>query len=849
MKIEKLSVCPENGEQFEFHFGQGLCTIYDEDSDHVEELVSSLKRVFHPSCKKDVDQDVADMAQIYAVLCDDDENKVGIKRRGNDIELEMLLPSGANGDAAVCDSQMSGHQFFKCEQCGKLGYGALVFVPDVSDEDRLKWKSYDEYVKQGSDGVVMSADSDFLLVHNGGVIKDAMKLLEKDIERLGPDEKSGYLKELNEFRQVLEEKMRRHGLGSSFRNELKGKCEWLKERIAFLQSRMNSIKSVLNVGNERSHKIEELNSMKSSLQSLMRRKKEAEALNSTLSQYKDKLASFPGGDQAYLPQVLSEIKTLSNALKGLDRQLEDRDRSYKKALGNLEGLRAELVLVNSELDSVDCEMFSDDYVMNVEALMTNLRAHEEQIRKLDEGISEYRSLVSKVRVSRLSTILGCLMIGGAAFFGVKGAMGLPVGSILARLIEGQSHWPMLLASLAGVLMTLFGFLGIRRFSGKANEFSHMRKERNVLVGQITWDKSKISALLNDYTYDTYMERYGKIAVLREVRADMELSVNKMEREVSRIDNESNLLKVRIKRSKERLYQLLRPSGADSVEKYIEMYEEHRRQAVAANDTANKMKIALEGKTISFIDEQIDEMAQHLAVMESKIEDMDVAVVPENVKDLREEYELKEKELMSLEKELEANEDELEAIDAEAENLDVWEVASDLEETNSEIDNVKRTGRALKIAISGFADMLKDTMMYIGGELSSLANEILAFMVSDEEGQISYRLEEDDIAFICDPHKATAEDFFLRSIAIGLAVNEMTCGRGASPVLCLLPDAFLKLGGEEKIGRRQLKAMCESPKLNSALKKLSRTRQVIWIIDDNISRIAEDEADQKLVAIA
>ena len=45
------------------------------------------------------------------------------------------------------------------------------------------------------------------------------------------------------------------------------------------------------------------------------------------------------------------------------------------------------------------------------------------------------------------------------------------------------------------------------------------------------------------------------------------------------------------------------------------------------------------------------MAQHLAVMESKIEDMDVAAVPENVKDLREEYELKEKELMSLEKEL------------------------------------------------------------------------------------------------------------------------------------------------------------------------------------------------------
>ena len=58
----------------------------------IRDRVSSLKRVFHPSCKKDVDQDVADMAQIYTVLCDDDENKVGIKRRGNDIELEMLLP-------------------------------------------------------------------------------------------------------------------------------------------------------------------------------------------------------------------------------------------------------------------------------------------------------------------------------------------------------------------------------------------------------------------------------------------------------------------------------------------------------------------------------------------------------------------------------------------------------------------------------------------------------------------------------------------------------------------------------------------------------------------------------------
>ena len=74
MKIEKLSVCPEDGEQFEFSFGQGLCTIYDQDSERLKKLIDSLKQVFHYSYTDHKEEINNDMQQIYAVLYDDDDN-------------------------------------------------------------------------------------------------------------------------------------------------------------------------------------------------------------------------------------------------------------------------------------------------------------------------------------------------------------------------------------------------------------------------------------------------------------------------------------------------------------------------------------------------------------------------------------------------------------------------------------------------------------------------------------------------------------------------------------------------------------------------------------------------------
>jgi len=849
MKIEKLSVCPEDGEQFEFSFGQGLCTIYDQDSERLKKLIDSLKQVFHYSYTDHKEEINNDMQQIYAVLYDDDDNKLGLKRRGDSVEVELLLSSGANEESLVCDSNIA-QPFLKCNYCGQIGYSSLLFVPESLENDcTLKWSFFDEYVKQEDGGVVLSVDSDFLISHNGGVIKDAKKLLEKDIERLGPDEQKGYLKELKDFKNTLESQMKMYSVGNTYKDDLEDKCIWLKERITFLQSRMNSIKQVLNIGNEKEKLTEELKVMKSLLQKDMRRKKDAETLNITLCEHKEKLSSFQGGEQAYMPQILSEAKNLSNALNGLDRQLEDRDRTHKMAINELANMRNELVLINNELQNTECTMYSDDYVMNVEAVMANLRKHQDQISKLESSLVKHKSLISKIRISRIFTVLGLILMACSAVFGANEEFGFLNRSGFGQIFFIQSHWMMLFMSLSGVLMTLFGFLGIRKISGKVNKFNNMMKEKTVLLGQLAWDKNKLTSLLKDKTYEEYMEQYNNMAILRETKLNMEFSIDKLEREISKLDNELNLIKVRIKRSKERLYHILRPSGSVSVERYIQVYEEYRRQAVITNEISNKMKIILEGKPLSYLNGQIDDMISRLSMMEAKIERMDKDVINENLEDLKEEYELKQMELMSLKNELEERERDLNVISYDAEKIDVWEIASDLAETNIEIDNVKKTSEAIKIAITGFSNMIKDATICLGGEISSLANDILKFMLGEDDTRISYRIVGNRMEFTSNSIKPAEEDFFLKSLAVYLAVNEVTCARGTSPILCILPEIFLKIGAIERSNLKRFKTVCESIKIKDALKKLAKTRQVIWIINDGILNSIDEDSEQKLIAIA
>ncbi|MCR4424834.1 MAG: hypothetical protein NUW23_01400 [Firmicutes bacterium] len=650
-----------------------------------------------------------------------------------------------------------------------------------------------------------------LLGDDGVRLAGAVDIIDARIASVESHRKPGAADVRNRISEILSMRARR--------DELRERLTWLSERIVYLDSRISYIDQALRAHAERKEIEEYIARLKAEFDTTRKRLSDVTSAETSLATAKAALKAFCGRESAFDPSIASEIRALQNTLGPLERQAVEQEAQQSQWSGRFTRLKADLASVVQSLEEMDSARLSRETAGQIQSLAISVEERELRLASLEESIAALDRALLRQRLCEVLSLSGGI---------------LTVLCVLGFLSPGRSFWlfgraipgnPLLFAGLAtGVAAAAIGLMGGARLEAKHEAKERLEKERTTLWRQLGWSRQQLAVVLGGHSLEQYMADLETHRRLVERRAELEKSVEAAGIDLTRARNEADLLRVRIQRCRERLSELLRIVGFSSSAKYLEECEHYRRVELAAEEAAARLRSVLGNRSRWTLETDLEIIVEEIASAEAERDALADPKTSERVMDLVEEYALKITERMALARESEMGAAELARIEQDLSGLDMWELASDAAELEKDESERGEDRAALSIARLILLEVMEDAGSFAGAKLASLTSDILDFMTGAAGHRVAHRIEGDELVLTID--EQDADTLVRAALAARLAASECANGHGVHPLLLVYPP--LQAGVCK--GRAGRRTQDVARQILPALRKLARTRQVIWLAE-------------------